>query len=168
MTKNHSREKSPVIFFPGLDGTGRLLCWQGELTENYDVQCESYPQDRPQTYEELADAGADRFRENHPNRRAIVLAESFGGAVGMTFALRHADLVERIVFVNTFARYPGRLRIRLAACLSPCLPRKPAYRFTRPIRSFFFLTETSLARPRTNGGRKRKTSRCERSVTGCS
>ena len=134
-------EKPPVIYFPGLDGTGRLLHRQAELTENYDVGCESYPQDRPQTYEELAEAGAAKLLQKHPGRRAIILAESFGGAVGITFALKYPELVERIVFVNTFARYPKRVRIWLASALGRFLPRKPAHPATRPIRSFFFFSK---------------------------
>lgn len=138
MAVNSSSIKPPLIYFPGLDGTGRLLHRQQELLETYDVQCESYPQDRPQTYEELADHGADQLKANHPGEAAIVLAESFGGAVAMTFALRHPELVKRLVFVNTFARYPRRLIISLGGWLGKLLPARPSPPRTRPFRSFFF------------------------------
>jgi len=139
MTSNVDRRT--VLYLPGLDGTGRLLHRQDELFAEHDVLCESYPQDRPQTYEELADTAAAHLREKTGNRPAVLLAESFGGAVGMTFALRHAELVERIIFVNTFARFPARVRIRLAAFFGRCLPNKPSHPATRPLRSLFFFSK---------------------------
>ncbi len=141
MNESASSAKPPLLYFPGLDGTGRLLHRQQDLFEEYDVQCESYPQDRTQTYEELADTGAERLKERRPNTRAIVLAESFGGAVGITFVLKYPELVERIVFVNTFARFPKRVRIRLADWLGRLLPRKPAHPKTRGLRSLFFFNK---------------------------
>lgn len=138
MAADSSHEKKPVIYFPGLDGTGRLLHRQQDLLDSYDVQCESYPQDRPQTYEELADHAAEQLKQNHPGEAAIVLAESFGGAVAMTFALRHPQLVERIVFVNTFARYPRRLLILLGAWFGNFLPARPSPPRSRSLRGFFF------------------------------
>ncbi|MCA9072522.1 MAG: alpha/beta fold hydrolase [Planctomycetaceae bacterium] len=130
--------KQPVIYFPGLDGTGRLLYRQQELLDTYDVQCESYPQDRPQTYEELADHAAEQLKANHPGESAIVLAESFGGAVAITFSLRHPELVERLVLVNTFARYPRRAIISLGGWLGKFFPARPSPPRTRPFRSYFF------------------------------
>jgi pimeloyl-ACP methyl ester carboxylesterase len=53
------------------------------------------------------------------------LAESFGGGVAIQFALRHRELVERLVLVNTFARFPGRLFARAGALFSWLLPPRP-------------------------------------------
>ena len=133
--------KQTLIYLPGLDGTGRLLHRQDDLHERYNVICESYPQDCPQTYEELADTAAEHVRARCPGHPVIVLAESFGGAVALTFALRHPELVERMVLVNTFARYRGRIRIRLASFFGRLLPRKPSHPATRPFRSLFFFSK---------------------------
>ncbi|MFQ5731299.1 MAG: alpha/beta fold hydrolase [Planctomycetaceae bacterium] len=132
-------DNPPLIYVPGLDGTGRLLFRQNALERQYTLFCESYPQDRPQTYEELADAAARTLQEN-ADRPAIVLGESFGGAVALTLALRHPQLVERLVLVNTFARYPARFRIRLASFFGRLLPRRPSHPVTRGIRSPFFFS----------------------------
>src|SRR5262245_43409448 len=101
-----------VVYLPGLDGTGRLLHRQPGLHAGFRVDCVSYPQDRFATYEELADLGAELIR-SAGGRPAIILAESFGGAVALILALRHPQLVERLLLVNTFAWYPRRLLIFL-------------------------------------------------------
>src|SRR5689334_23075669 len=92
------RPGGPLLYLPGLDGTGRLLHRQPGLHAGYAVHCLSYPQDRPQTYTQLADAVIARLEETGP---AVVLAESFGGAVALTAALARPELVRRLVLVNT-------------------------------------------------------------------
>jgi 3-oxoadipate enol-lactonase len=69
---------------------------------------------------------------------AVVLAESFGGAVALLIALERPELVRRLVLVNTFAWYPRRLSIALVALVGPWLPNRPAPRATRGIRGYFF------------------------------
>lgn len=125
----------PVVYLPGLDGTGRLLYRQPGLHERHLLRCISYPQDRACTYDDLAQLGIKALEELG---RGVVLAESFGGAVGLTVALQRPDLVERLVLVNTFAWFPHRLLIRLGAWLSWLLPAKPSHPATRGLRGRFF------------------------------
>ncbi|MCE9530500.1 MAG: alpha/beta hydrolase [Planctomycetes bacterium] len=131
---HHSKTRPRLVYLPGIDGTGRLLHRQFRLHEEYDVRCVSYPQDRPNTYEELAKLGEAQLEPNG----GIVLAESFGGAVALTLALRRPDLVKRLVLVNTFAWFPRRPLINLISILGPFLPRRPAVSWTRGIRGLFF------------------------------
>ncbi len=133
--------KPHLLYLPGIDGTGRLLYGQTELQEQFQLHCESYPQERPQTYEELADTAAKNLTGSVGERPVTVLAESFGGAVAITFALRHPRLVERLMLVNTFARYPGRFQIQLGAFFSRFLPARPSAVWTRKIRSVFFISK---------------------------
>jgi 3-oxoadipate enol-lactonase len=126
-----------VVYFPGLDGTGRLLHRQAGLHAQYRVDCVSYPQDRLASYDELANLGAERIRAAG-GRPAVVLAESFGGAVGLTLALRHPELVERLLLVNTFAWFPRRLLILLGATFGRLLPAHPSPPRSRPVRGWFF------------------------------
>jgi pimeloyl-ACP methyl ester carboxylesterase len=129
-----------LLYLPGLDGTGRLLHRQPVLHERYQVHCECYPQDPVGSYEEMADAAAAHLAEMGGGRPGVVLAESFGGAVALMLALRHPALVERLLLVNTFAYFPSRWFIRLAAWGSRFLPAKPSHPATRWVRGLFFFS----------------------------
>ncbi len=118
-----------LVYLPGIDGTGRLLHRQPRLFAAYEVRCVKYPQDKPQTYEELADAAAAQLREG-----GCVLAESFGGAVALTLAMRYPHLVHRLILVNTFAWYPRQPLIRLLALFGRFAPNRPASKHGRNIR----------------------------------
>lgn len=133
-------DKPPLLYLPGIDGTGRLLYRQTDLQNQFRVHCESYPQNRPQTYEELADTAAANLTNSIGKQPVTVLAESFGGAVAITFALRHPELVERLLLINTFVRFPARIRIWLGAFFARFFPARPSYPWTRPIRSLFFMS----------------------------
>ena len=135
-------QRPVVLYLPGLDGTGRLLYRQVGLFRDYRVLCESYPQDRPQTYESLAATAARHLEDASAGQPGIVLAESFGGGVALTLALMRPELIERMVLVNTFAHYPDRVRISLIAWLSKFLPSGPVHAASRRLRaSFFFSSE---------------------------
>jgi pimeloyl-ACP methyl ester carboxylesterase len=127
----------PLIYLPGLDGTGRLLHRQPLLHATYDVHCIAYPQDRPTTYADLTDLAVKQLEETGPG---VVLAESFGGAVALTLALTRPELVRRLMLVNTFAFFPLRPIIRLAALLGPWLPARPSHPATRGVRGWFFFS----------------------------
>jgi pimeloyl-ACP methyl ester carboxylesterase len=127
--------KPPVVYLPGIDGTGRLLYRQERLFAQFDVRCVSYPQDDRHTYDDLVKLGVRALQETGP---AAVVAESFGGAVALMVALERPDLVSRLVLVNTFARYPRRLWIDVVGLVGPWLPAKPSHPASRPVRGFFF------------------------------
>ena len=69
---------------------------------------------------------------------AVVLAESFGGAIALMLALQRPELVRRLVLVNTFAYYPRRLFIDVAAIVGSWLPMRPTHPATRGLRGLFF------------------------------
>lgn len=128
-----------LLYLPGIDGTGKLLFAQHGLHERYDVLCEAYPQDRETTYEALVDAALARL-EAEADGPAIVLAESFGGGVALQVALAKPELVERLVLINTFARYPRATLAKVGATLSPVLSERPAPLFTFPLRAKVFFS----------------------------
>ncbi len=127
--------KCPVVYLPGVDGTGRLLHRQQGLRERFALRCANYPQDDRHTYPDLVKIGLQHLEETGP---AVVLAESFGGAVGLMIALNRPELVRRLVLVNTFAWYPRRLFIGMMGMVGPWLPMKPNLAATRDVRGLFF------------------------------
>jgi len=133
----------PVVYLPGIDGTGRLLLRQMDLYRYHDVHCVSYPQDSHHTYDDLVALGLQKLHHTGP---AIVLAESFGGAVALLVALQQPKLIRRLVLVNSFAYYPRRLVIDLLARLGRWLPNRPAPESTRSLRGYFFFSSQT---PRT-------------------
>lgn len=127
--------KCPVLYLPGVDGTGRLLHRQQGVRERFTLRCANYPQDDRHTYSDLVTIGIKHLEQTGP---AVVLAESFGGAVGLMIALERPELVRRLVLVNTFAWYPRRLFIGMMGMVGPWLPRKPTHAATRDVRGLFF------------------------------
>jgi len=127
--------RCPVLYLPGVDGTGRLLHRQPGLAERFTLRCANYPQDDRHTYADLVQLGIRHLEETGPG---VVLAESFGGGVALMLALARPDLVRRLVLVNTFAWYPRRLFIGMLGAVGPWLPNKPSNPATRPIRGLFF------------------------------
>jgi pimeloyl-ACP methyl ester carboxylesterase len=132
--------KQALIYLPGVDGTGQLLHRQQALWDNYAVSCASYPQLETATYEELADAAVEMLEGSAGKLPAVVLTESFGGGVALTLALKRPDLVARLVLINSFAYYPRRPIIHLAAALGRLLPHKPSHPATRGFRGIFFFS----------------------------
>lgn len=127
--------KLPVVYLPGVDGTGALLFRQVRLRAEFDVRCVNYPQDDRHTYADLVARAIETMRATGP---ATVLAESFGGGVALQAALARPDLVSRLVLVNTFAHYPRRLFADVAGAVGPWLPRSTNLRATRGVRGYFF------------------------------
>lgn len=126
-----------LLYLPGIDGTGRLLFRQPRLQEQYRVECVAYDQEKLQNYEELADLAAQWIEALGNGGPAVVLAESFGGAVALTLALKRPELVSRLVLSNTFAYFPRRLIIRVAAWVGRLFPRSQAPVATRWLRGLF-------------------------------
>jgi pimeloyl-ACP methyl ester carboxylesterase len=111
-----------LIYVAGLDGTGQLFFKQAPaLSRSYRVVTYRSREDDKFTYDDLTDDVAWIIR-NLGEERATVLGESFGGTVALAFALRHPEMVERLVVVNSFPRFRKRIRIKLAALLASLLP----------------------------------------------
>ena len=125
----------PVVYLPGIDGSGRLLFRQERLNSAFAVTAVSYPQDDTHTYSDLVNLGIRALESAGPG---VLLAESFGGAVALMVALQRPDLVRKLVLVNTFAWYPRRLFIDAAGMVGPWLPDRPSHPATRGLRGPFF------------------------------
>ena len=130
---NDAIEKPVLLYLPGLDGTGRLLFAQHRLFDRYEVLCQVYPNDQNHDYESLASDAAARVRSECDGRPVTVLAESFGGGVSIEFVTRFPELVERLVLVNTFAKFPKPWIPKLGQLLR-FGPARPSPTWTRRFR----------------------------------
>ena len=111
-----------LVFISGLDGTGQLFFKQSPaLSRLYRVVTFRSRERGRFTYEDLADDVAAIIRDQG-DARATVVAESFGGGVALTFALRHPQMIDRLVIINSFPRFRNRLLIKLGAWLASLLP----------------------------------------------
>lgn len=111
-----------IILVPGIDGTAELFYRQIPLlAERFDVVAFPLP-DRPDaTMADLADDLAGLIDEvGHEG--ALLLGESFGGALSLHVALRHPDLVKGLVIVNSFPYLDNRLQLLAAPRLLRLIP----------------------------------------------
>jgi pimeloyl-ACP methyl ester carboxylesterase len=111
-----------LIYIAGLDGTGQLFFKQcPDLARTYRVVTFTLRETGRFTYDDLTDDVA-AIIDDLGERRAAIVGESFGGTVALWFAIRHGDMVERLVVVNSFPRFRGRWRIKSAIFLVRIIP----------------------------------------------
>src|SRR4029078_11029404 len=108
---------------PGINGTGDLFYRQiPRLERSFRVATYSLRDDAG-NIETLADDLAQIIEgAAPPDRRAIVVGESFGGAVALTLALRHPERVRRLVILNSFPHFAPQFRLQLAVAGLRVLP----------------------------------------------
>jgi pimeloyl-ACP methyl ester carboxylesterase len=107
-----------LVYIAGMDGTGELFYKQiPALCEAYRVVTFRLRDTSDATFEELTDDVAAIIKAQNESR-AFIVGESFGGAIALTFALRYPLMTERLIVINSFPHYRGRLRINLAAGLA--------------------------------------------------
>lgn len=123
----HLRDISPpgvetVVLVPGIDGTAELFYRQIPLlAEYFDVVAFPLPDHPDASMADLADELAELIDEvGHDG--AILLGESFGGALSLHVGLRHPDLVKGLVIVNSFPYLDNRLQLLAAPRLLRILP----------------------------------------------
>lgn len=116
-------EGRPVVYVPGVDGTGELLLGTRErLRDAFRLLCLAYAAgDEPDTYEHLAATVAEVVR-GAGVERCLLLSESFGGAVALRTALDHTDLVAGVAVVNGFAHYSRRAALWWSRLAMPLVP----------------------------------------------
>jgi pimeloyl-ACP methyl ester carboxylesterase len=113
----------PVILVPGMDGTGLLFYRQVPLlARSYRVATYAL-RDTAATMDVLVSDLARIIDTVAPiERRAIIVGESFGGALALSFALAKPEQVSRLVILNSFPYFAPQRRLRLAAVGLGALP----------------------------------------------
>ncbi len=105
----------PLILVPGMDGTGLLFYRQVPLlarrfrTVTYTLRDDAGSMEV--LVDDLAEVVGTVAAAGEP---ALVVGESFGGALSMSFALRFPRLAAGLVVVNSFAHFRPQLRLSLA------------------------------------------------------
>lgn len=112
-----------VVLVPGMNGTGELFYQQvPRLQRSYRVATYSL-RDNAESLEVLAADLAHTVDIVAPvERRAVIVGESFGGAVALTFALRYPEHVGALVILNSFPYFAPQVRLRLAIAGLTVLP----------------------------------------------
>lgn len=111
-----------LIYIAGLDGTGELFFKQAPaLARSFRVVTYRSRDGEAFTYADLT-ADLAEIIEDLGEAKATILGESFGGTVALAFALGYPKMVDRLIVINSFPRFRGRIRIKLAGLLAKTLP----------------------------------------------
>lgn len=136
----HQQGSGPAfVYVSGIEGTGKNFYKQAaDLERDHTVL--SFPM-RPLGHygmETLVDDFVSVI-ERAEFERATVLGESFGGLVVLAAALKHPEVFERMMLVNSFASFPHRAKINLGVALFSVLPYPllKAYRTRTAPRTLF-------------------------------
>lgn len=104
-----------LVLVPGMDGTGRLFYRQVPLlARRYRVatyRLRDDALDMATLVDDLARVARNTFT---PGAKFVVVGESFGGALALSFALAYPRLVAALVVLNSFPRFLPQARLRLA------------------------------------------------------
>lgn len=112
-----------MVLVPGMNGTGELFYRQvPRLEPSYRVATYALREDA-ESLDVLADDLVQIVDEVAPlDHRAIIVGESFGGAVALTCAVRHPEHVAALVILNSFPYFAPQVRLRLAIAGLRVLP----------------------------------------------
>ncbi|HSB09582.1 MAG TPA: alpha/beta hydrolase [Blastocatellia bacterium] len=119
-----------LIYNAGIDGTGELFFKQAnELESSFRVVTFRSRERGQFTYDDLTGDVASIIHDQGESQ-AIILGESFGGTVALSFALRYPRMTRRLVVINSFPRLRRRAQIRFGVTLTSWLP----FRLLWPVR----------------------------------
>ena len=105
----------PLVLVPGMDGTGQLFYRQLPLlSPRYRVATFALRNDAAEMTALVEDLSHVIAAVAPESGRAIVVGESFGGALALSFTLAHPEQVTRLVILNSFPYFAPQWRLRLA------------------------------------------------------
>lgn len=105
----------PLVYVPGMDGTGELFYRQvPALSRRFRVATYALRDDAGRMETLVADLVRVLQAISPSGEPAVLVAESFGGALAMSAALGHPELVRALVLLNTFPFFRPQHRLHLA------------------------------------------------------
>lgn len=114
---------APLIYVPGLDGTGLLFYRQiRALMHRYRVITYRLRDAAPDMDALVADLLGHLDRAVPDHTPVVMVGESFGGALAMSFALAHPDRVAQLVILNSFTRITPHAKLYAALAAMRLVP----------------------------------------------
>jgi pimeloyl-ACP methyl ester carboxylesterase len=112
-----------VVLVPGMDGTGELFYRQVPLLQKSYTVATYALRDHAASLDVLTGDLKRVIEQVAPaERRAIVMGESFGGAVALTLALTYPEHVSALVILNSFPYFVPQFPLRMAIAGLRILP----------------------------------------------
>jgi 3-oxoadipate enol-lactonase len=113
----------PLVLVSGLDGTGQLFYTQvPRLARTFRVATYWLRDSATEMATLVADLRAVLDTVAPGGEPAILLGESFGGALSLSFALAHPERVAALVILNSFPAFLPQFRLRLGRAALSALP----------------------------------------------
>lgn len=104
-----------LVLVPGMDGTGSLFYRQVPLlAKRFRVATYRLRDDAPDMSTLVDDLAQVARKATTADARVVVVGESFGGALALSFALANPLLVQALVVLNSFPRFLPQARLTLA------------------------------------------------------
>jgi pimeloyl-ACP methyl ester carboxylesterase len=115
-----------LIMVPGLDGTALLFYRQIPLlARQFHVVTFPLPNDSTCTMESLVENLRLVIQceiEKHGKQKVLLCGESFGGALSLSLALSHPELLDGLIILNSFPKIRKRFQIAIAPFLLKAMP----------------------------------------------
>ena len=113
----------PLVLVPGIDGTALLFYRQVPLlAKRFQVSAFPLPDQSDCTMASLVDALHEHCCRAVGDQKVTLCGESFGGALSMSYALSHPEMLRRLVIVNSFPVVRQRAGLRMAPLLLKAVP----------------------------------------------
>jgi len=104
-----------LVLVPGMDGTGRLFYRQVPLlARRYRVATYQLRDDAPDMATLVDDLAEVAATAGAAEAGVVVVGESFGGALALSFALANPQVVRALFILNSFPRFLPQARLTLA------------------------------------------------------
>lgn len=120
------RDRSLLVYFPGMDGTGSLLEPQiDRLARCFDTRCLVLPTDPGDDWQTLTAQVINLLRreiQTAAPRPIVLCGESFGGCLALAVARAAPQLCDRLILINPATSFQERPYLKLVTAVVPWVP----------------------------------------------
>ncbi len=115
-----------LIYFPGMDGTGRLFYKQAkQLNQYFQIRCLSLSSSERNDWSTLVSKTVNLIQkelELSSDSSVYLCGESFGGCLGLKVACQVPHLIKKMILVNPASSFNKRPFLQLGVELNQWLP----------------------------------------------